>query len=126
MGADKTKTMFILKLYDRKGKELKLGDIVKISDGKSFNFFCEVKYLEKEKVIAPFHTFSFHSFEKIDKVPANAVKSTEERYNIWYVYQDDAETDPEAEKFEKYLMDWRSCEHMLDRRCFRIELIKNK
>lgn len=113
--------MFTLKLYDRKGQELKEGDIVKISNGKGFNFFSEVKYLEKEKAIAPFHTFSFHSFEKIDKVPENATQSIEERYKIWYVYNDEAETDNSAKEYEKYLTDWRCCEHLLAKRCFRIE-----
>jgi hypothetical protein len=118
--------MFILKLYDRKGRELNTGDIVKISNGKYFTFWAEVKYLQKEKVITPFHTFSFHSFEKVDKVPENATKSTEDRYNIWYVYQDEAEEDKEANKFEQYLMDWRICEHLLDDKCFRIALIEGK
>ena len=53
--------MFKLELYDRKGNILSIGDIVKISDGKGFHFFSEVKFLEDEKCIAPFHTFSFHS-----------------------------------------------------------------
>lgn len=113
--------MFQLKLFDRKGTELKIGDIVKISDGKRFTFFCEIKYLEKEKVIAPFHTFSFHSFEKVDKVPDNATKSTEERYDIWYVYWEEAETDPDPESFNRYLTDWRICETMIDKRLYQIE-----
>lgn len=112
--------MFKLKLFDRKGIELHLGDIVKISNGKYFDFFAEVKYLEDQKVITPFHTFTFHSFEKVDKVPENAHKSTEERYNIWYQYYDEAEPDTQAKEFEKYLMDWRECERMLER-CFEIE-----
>jgi hypothetical protein len=113
--------MFTLKLYDRKGVELKQGDIVKISDGRIFTFFAEVKYLEKEKAIAPFHTFSFHSFEKVDVVPANAKKSTEERYNIWYVWNEEAEKDENPNIAEKYLIDWRACEHLLEQKCFRIE-----
>jgi len=116
--------MFTLKLYDRKGTELNEGDVVHISDGKSFDFWAEVKYLEKENAIAPFHTFSFHSFVKVDKVPEHAVKSTEERYNIWYVYKENAETDNEAELFENYLMSWRECESMIDKRCFRIQKLK--
>jgi hypothetical protein len=113
--------MFTLKLFDRKGQELRMGDIVKISDGRRFNFWAEVKYLEKEKAITPFHTFSFHSFEKVDSVPANAVKSTEERYNIWYVYTEDAEEDYNASAYENYLTEWRHCENLIDR-CFKIEL----
>lgn len=112
--------MFELKLYDRKGNSLEEGDIVKISDGREFSFFAEVKYLEDEQVITPFHTFSFLSFEKIDKLPENAIRSTEERYGIWYVYRNEAEKDNEADQFEKYLMDWRKCENHLAKRCWRI------
>ncbi len=117
--------MFKLKLFDRNKKELQEGDIVKISDGRRFTFWCQVKYLDDEKVIAPFHTFSFHSFVKVNEVPANATKSTEERYNIWYVYDEDAEADKEANLFEKYLSDWRVCEHLIDGRCFDIEKTDN-
>ena len=113
--------MFTLKLFDRKKQPLKEGDIVKISDSRQFTFFCEVKYLPKEKVITPFHTFSFHSFEKIDAVPQNAIKSTEERYNIWYVYEENAEEDKAANLFESFLTDWRVCERLIDSRCFDIE-----
>lgn len=114
--------MFVLKLYDRKGKELKLGDIVKVSLRGQFQFYAEVKYLPEENVVTPFHTFSFHSFEKVDKAPARAIKSTETRYNIWYV--NDSDVDDHAEKFEHYLMEWRACEHNLNNRCWRIELLK--
>lgn len=93
--------MFVLKLYDRKGVELKIGDIVKVSNGKLCTFFCEVKYLEDQECITPFHTFSFHSFEKIKEVPANATKSTEERYNVWYLYDDEAEPDKGAKECEQ-------------------------
>lgn len=110
--------MFKLKLLDRNGNTLKIGDIVKISNGKEFTFYAEVKYLEKEKVITPFHTFSFHSFEKVDKVPEHAVKSTEERYDIWVTH--DTEVDNSAA--EKYLMSWRECEHLLES-CFKIEAL---
>lgn len=113
--------MFILKLQDRKGNELNEGDIVKISDGKSFTFFAEVKYLESEGIITPFHTFSFHSFEKIDKLPEGAIKSKEDRYNIWCLYREDAEEDKEAADFNRYLTSWRECEHHLERRSWKIE-----
>lgn len=112
--------MFTLQIFDRIGNELKIGDIVKISDGRRFTFFSEVKYLEKEQAIAPFHTFSFHSFEKVDRVPANAKESTETRYKIWYMVRREAEEDAHADVAEKYLMDWRVCEHLLQQRCFRI------
>lgn len=111
--------MFTLTLHDRNGTELNLGDIVKISDGKHFVFFAEVKYLDKEKVITPFHTFTFHSFVKVDKVPAKAIKSTEERYDIWFMPDEDEE-DTDAASFETYLNDWRLCEHKLQNRCWRI------
>lgn len=113
--------MFTLKLYDRKGQELKLGDILKVSDGREFQFYVEVTYLEKERVIAPFHTFSFSSFEKVKSVPKEAIKSTEERYNIWYL--EDKREDKGAAEFENYLMDWRQCEYLLEKGHYRIELI---
>ena len=43
--------MFILEFQDRNGNKLAIGDIVKISNGKEFNFYAEVKYLENEKII---------------------------------------------------------------------------
>lgn len=114
--------MFKLELYDRIGNKLGLGDLVKISEGKHFTFFAEIKYLEKEKCITPFHTFSFHSFEKVDSVPEHAVKSTEERYNIWYTHTPEQDEEKAAEEADKYLMSWRQCEHLLEKRCFRIEV----
>lgn len=110
--------MFILTLQDRKGNELNEGDIVKISNGKDFTFYSEVKYLEDEQCIVPFHTFSFHSFEKVDKLPNNAIQSTETRYKIWYVSAIDAEEDKTGEEFRQYLMSWRECEIALEYRCF--------
>lgn len=115
--------MFTLELFDRKGQSLQLGDHVKISNGKNFTFFAEVKFLEKEQCITPFHTFCFHSFEKITEIPKNAVKSIEERYNIWYLYDEQAEIDTEAETFKDYLMSWRECEHHLEKRSYRIKKI---
>lgn len=113
---------FELTLYDRKGVELKEGDIVKVSNGRHFQFYSEIKYLEEEKVIAPFHTFSFHSFEKVEKLPSGMNEGTgEERYGIWY--NTDPEVDDHAEKYENYLMEWRKCERMLER-CWKIERVK--
>jgi len=113
--------MFILELYDRDGVKLQLGDIVKISNGKSFDFYAEVKYLPEEQIITPFHTFSFHSVVKIDQIPENAVKSFETRYNVWYLpTRDQFDTDPEAG--EKYLQSWRACEYKLEKKMFRIQL----
>lgn len=102
--------MIEIKLFDRKVEELNFGDIVKISDGKRFTFYSEVKYLEFENAIAPFHTFAFMSFEKAD-LPAHAKKCKEERYDCWFV---DHETDEDSEKYgNQYLMDWRHCESLL-------------
>ena len=117
------KIMFKLELYDRIGNKLNLGDIVKVSNGREFSFYAEVKYLENEKVITPFHTFSFHSFEKVDKIPEHAKKSTEERYNIWYTHSPELDEKEAAEYANKYLIDWRQCEHLLEKRCFRVELL---
>lgn len=114
--------MFILTLHDRNGTLLNFGDIVKVSDGKRFTFYAEVKYLESEQVISPFHTFSFSNFEKVDAVPAHAKPSNEERYKIWYVYTDEAEEDKE-DIVSDYLMGWRQCEHLLAKRSFRINII---
>lgn len=111
-------SMFHLKLYDRLGNELNEGDIVKVSNGRAFTFYSEVKYLEDKEDIAPFHTFSFHSFEKVDKVPENAIRANEERYKIWYL--PDGETDDLADSAAKYLIDWRQCEHLLEKKVYRI------
>lgn len=118
--------MFVLELYDRIGNKLNLGDIVKVSNGKEFYFYAEVKYLEKENIITPFHTFTFHSFEKVDKVPEHAKKSTEERYNIWYTYSPELDEKEAADCAEKYLIDWRQCEHLLESRCYRIQVFKQE
>lgn len=118
--------MFKLELYDRVGNKLHIGDIVKVSDGKGFSFFAEVKYLEDEKVITPFHTFSFHSFEKVDKVPDHAKKSTEEMFDMWYTHSPELDEEKAAKEAEKYLIDWRQCEHLLEKRCFRIELLSHE
>jgi DNA-directed RNA polymerase subunit H (RpoH/RPB5) len=114
--------MFILKLFDRKGIELKEGDVVAISVRGEMQFFSEVKYLEKENAIAPFHTFCFHSVEKVDSVPEVAILSTEERYKIWYL--PDAEMDEYQEDFPKYHSDWRDCETLINDKCFRISRIQ--
>jgi|SRR5690606_12924882 len=115
--------MFKLELYDRIGNKLNLGDIVKVSNGREFTFYAEVKYLENEKVITPFHTFSFHSFEKVDEIPEHAKKLAEERYDIWFTYSPELDEKEAIEHANKYLTDWRQCERLLENRCFRIELI---
>ncbi len=117
--------MFKLNLFDSIGAKLEIGDIVAVSDHRgNFTFYAEVKYLEDEQIITPFHTFSFHSFTKVDKVPEHAMKSTEERYNIWYTNNPEHNSEEITKLAEKYLLDWRQCEHLLHSRCFRIELLK--
>ena len=113
--------MFTLEIYDRCGNELHEGDVVRISDGKHWNFYSEVKYLEEEQTLAPFHTFCFHSVEKVDKIPNDAVLCKEERYKVWYVKE--PETDQPPESANKYLTDWRECERHLKDRLFRITMI---
>ena len=116
--------MFILTLHDRNGVELKLGDLVKISNGRRFTFFSEVKWLEKEQVIAPFNTFSFHSFEKVDKIPEKAVKRiVEGDYDCWYLYDEDAEDDSYADQARSYLKSWRDLEMLIESRAYRIKPI---
>lgn len=112
--------MFQLELFDRLGNKLNIGDIVKISNGREFTFYAEVKYLTRERIITPFHTFSFHSFEKVDKLPDNVTKSTEERYGIWFHHNPEKDEKAVRGYFEKYLLDWRQCEHLLEQRCFQI------
>lgn len=112
--------MFTLELYDRLGQKLNIGDIVKISDGHHFKFFAEVKYFSDEKTITPFGTFSFHSFEKVEKVPETAIQSTEERYKIWY--ENNPESDLKSKEYDHYLLEWRHLESLLSKKIFRIEL----
>jgi hypothetical protein len=111
--------MLELELCDRNGTKLNEGDIVKISNGSGFTFISEVKYLKEEQIIAPFDTFSFHSFVKIDKLPDNVIQSTEERYKIWWYNNPEIDTNPEYG--EKYLINWRACEHLIEQRCFKIK-----
>lgn len=111
---------FILTLHDHHGKELALGDIVRVNTGtvRPNHFFARVTWLKDEQTIAPFGTFSFHSFEKVDSLPDNAIKSTETRYDIWYL-EDEGE-EQTAEIYEGYLMSWRECEDYLKKNCYRI------
>ncbi len=63
--------------------------------------------------------------EKVDNVPDHAIQCSEERYKIWYTHLPDV-TSAEARQYaEKYLMDWRQCEHLLEEKCFRIKLEEN-
>lgn len=120
-GTPACEIMFKLSLYDRNGIELSEGDIVRVSNGRQFTFYSEVKYLPDERAIAPFHTFSFHSFEKVERVPENAIESTEDRYKIWWLAE--SEDDPNPELAEKYLIDWRQCEHLLEKKVYQIQKI---
>jgi hypothetical protein len=115
----------LLTIHDRKGNELKFGDIVMIechSMGNYYRFYSEVKYLPESQSIAPFHTFSFHSVEKVDRIPDGAVASTEERYKVWYECRELGEDEeiPKKESYERYLMEWRECEHLLEQKIFRV------
>ena len=109
--------MFIFELYDSLGEMLSEGDIVRVIGNYGVRFYSEVKYLDDEQVIAPFHTFSYHRFEKVHQVPDGCTESdTEERYKIWI------ESDPDKLKSntDEYLASWRVCEHNLERRIYRI------
>ena len=112
---------FLLTIHDREGTELNEGNVVAISDGSRIKFYAEVKYLEAEQIITPFHTFSFSSMIKVDRVPDEAVLSSEERYKIWYMPSDTANKDERGEEFRKFLISWRECEHHIDRRQWRIK-----
>lgn len=112
--------MFTLTIHDRNGNQLNEGDIVEIHNGRHFTFWAEVKYLQEEQTIAPFHTFSFSSVEKVDKVPENAVKSTETRYGIWFLQDQEQHLQEDEGQFEKFLASWRECEYQLNQRCYRI------
>jgi hypothetical protein len=107
-----------LKLQDSNGIEINFGDLVKIISGASNVFYSEVKYLEKEKAIAPFHTFSFLKILKVEEIPSTALKCNEELYNIWY----EPTPEKDIEYGNEYLCDWRKCEHLLENRIFVIEL----
>lgn len=111
--------MFTLELLDINGVVLQEGDIVKVINGRGsdYTFFSEVKYLEKENAIAPFHTFCFHSFEKVDKLPEGVVESNEERYKIWY---HGGMPQKGIDGISKYLADWRACERAIDKGTFKI------
>jgi hypothetical protein len=117
--------MFILTVHDRNGVELKEGDLVKISNGREFAFYSGVKWLEKEKALAPFDTFTFHSFEKVDSIPENAEKSTNESYNIWFALSDNTEYDGKADEFENYLMSWRRIDVAVKNRSYQIKKIED-
>lgn len=119
---------FYFELTDRNGTVLNDGDIVRVSDSHGFTFYSEVKYFPETNIIVPFHTFSFHSFEKVDSIPDNALPGkADSNYKIWYV--PNAEKDDESEKFDRYHSDWMSCDRLLEGRCYvikRVELGDNQ
>ncbi len=115
--------MFKLTLHDREGTELNEGDLIKISDGKAFSFYSEVKWLADTQVIAPFHIFTFHSFLKVDKLPDTAILSPcskEDRCKYWYVVSSKQELDKKANAYDGYLRSWLECEKPLEERTYRI------
>ena len=112
--------MFVLELFDREGTKLNIGDYVAVSNSERFTFYAEIKYLIDEGIITPFHTFSFSSVVKVDKIPDNAIRSTEERYNIYYVPEE--EKDNDGKRFKEFLLSWRKCEHHLRTTSWRIRL----
>lgn len=114
--------MFVLKLKDSNGTDLNIGDIVQVKNSRGTTFYSEVKYLEYEETITPFHSFAFHCIIKVDKVPDNAIKTDrEERFNMWYCPD---EKEVSEKDFHNYIMDWRACERRLEDKCFCIQLIK--
>lgn len=116
--------MFIVKLKDRNGRPLRLGDIVKISDGKRITFFVRVTWLPEIKKLVPFHTFSFHSIEyvgdNVEVLPDGIVQCVEPRFDCWFM--PGTNLDASAKAHEQYLMEWRKCENVLES-CYDIELI---
>ena len=114
--------MFKLILKDSKGTPLKEGDLVRLTGRiDSPVFYCEVTFLEEEKRIVPFHSFSFNHIERVDKLPSDAIPLKEERYKA---YMSPSENVHDKNYIDNYLMDWRVCEHRINERCFDIERLK--
>lgn len=115
--------MFLLKIKDRDGTPLNLGDIVEISDGRHIKFFARVQWLPTERALSPFHTFSFHSVRRVgdnvECLPDGVVQCTEPRFDCWYLPE--PRPDADASSHEHYLTEWRKCERFLES-CFDIEL----
>lgn len=115
--------MFILKILDCKGTELKEGDFVKVQRRTSWThvtFYTQVKYNKEQKAINPFHTFTWHRIEKIDKLPKNVHESKlQEWFPIWYTEEN--EDSLKTKEYEKYFSSWKDCEVLLENRCYCIE-----
>ena len=116
--------MFKLILMDREGKKLKIGDLVKVSDGRGFSFYAKIQYDKKSKTIAPFHTFSFHSFLKVDKLPKNAIERTDRNFTYWFVHNPESDLDVHQTTTRNYVLSWLECERALKESCYCIELIE--
>lgn len=116
--------MFVVKLKDKNGHHLKLGDIVKVWNKTGITFFVRLTWLSDIKKLAPFHAFSFHSVEyvgdNVEALPDGIVQCDEPRFDCWFVH--DKMQDKTAEKHQKYLMEWRKCEELLES-CYDIELL---
>jgi len=114
----------ILELKDRIGNILNEGDIVAISDQREIQFYSEVKYLPEKKCIAPFHTFSFHSFIKMDSLPEGAEELDTESngYRIWVGPK---KKDDFKQTIKDYLLSWRECERIMGDSMFSI-YVENK
>lgn len=132
--------MFRLTLHDNMGVELVEGDIVKVINRGHDNtiFFSEVRWIEKngckEGILVPFHTFSFHSFQKIEGgleallsiYKDRLIECIVEGVEYWYVSKldseklNDDENEEDEDEVSKYLMDWRQCEYLISEGCYRI------
>jgi hypothetical protein len=108
--------MFKLRFFDCDQVEVMEGDIVKIYAGNATIFYSEVKYLEDEKVIVPFHNFAWYRFKKVDTIPLFAIKSDESRFDLWY--EPDAKHNYKVP--QELIWSWKDCEVLLEKRCWQI------
>ena len=108
--------MFRLRFFDCDGAEIFEGDIVKIYAGNHTIFYSEVKYLEDERVLVPLHNFAWYRFKKVDTIPLFAVKSNEDRFDLWY----EPDTKHNYNLPQEQLTSWKDCEVLLENRCWQI------
>lgn len=116
MKIDSGGKMFRLRFYDCDGIEVTEGDIVQIFAKNEIIFYSEVKYLEDEQVIVPFHNFAWYRFKKVDSIPLFAIKSDETRFQLWY----NPDADHNYKASQELLWSWKDCEVLLEKRCWRI------